>query len=243
MCIYFSCTFARRRDEKKVSHHHHHHPRHHQHRRWLTGPAGAALTAFAICSCALDNELHSRKSVQICRLHNATSTLESAGLIQRRSSVCLSVCPHAYLRNHTSIEPIFTGFAFHFIHLQCNNNFLGVVKQIKQFKNPYVLVVAHIPSFPKKTSMPVVVKIWTFFKFLDKFLHFIKNQLISFPVHGAPGQHTANKKLSYRRVTARCVLLVVMLPIAMQQCRNYLYDKSWPNRWYEVGDLVGGNAW
>jgi len=38
-----------------------------------------------------------------------------------------------------------------------------------------------------------------------------------------------NKKLSYRRVTARCVLSVVILPIAMQQCRNYLYDKSWPN--------------
>jgi len=28
----------------------------------------------------------------------------------------------------------------------------------------------------------------------------------------------------------------------MQQCRNYLYDKSWPNGWYEVGNLVGGNA-
>jgi len=53
---------------------------------------------------------------------------------------------------------------------------------------------------------------------------------------------TANKKLSYRRGTARCVVSIEMLPIAMQQCRNYLYDKSWPNRWYEVGDLVGGNA-
>jgi len=35
-----------------------------------------------------------------------------------------------------------------------------------------------------------------------------------------------NKKLSYRRVTARCVLSVEILPIATQQCRNYLYDKS-----------------
>ena len=35
-----------------------------------------------------------------------------------------------------------------------------------------------------------------------------------------------NKKLSYRRVTARCVLSVVILPIATQQYRNYLYDKS-----------------
>jgi len=35
-----------------------------------------------------------------------------------------------------------------------------------------------------------------------------------------------NKKLSYRRVTARCVLSVVILPIATQPSRNYLYDKS-----------------
>jgi len=50
------------------------------------------------------------------------------------------------------------------------------------------------------------------------------------------------KKLSYRRGTARCVVSIEILPIATQQRRNYLYDKSWPNRWYEVGDLVGGNA-
>jgi len=31
-----------------------------------------------------------------------------------------------------------------------------------------------------------------------------------------------NKKLRYRRVTARCVLSVVILPITTQQCRNYL---------------------
>ena len=53
----------------------------------------------------------------------------------------------------------------------------------------------------------------------------------------------SNKKLSYRRETARCVVSIEILPIATQQCRNYLYDNSWPNRWYEVGDLVGGNAW
>jgi len=35
-----------------------------------------------------------------------------------------------------------------------------------------------------------------------------------------------NKKLSYRRGTARCVVSVKILPIATQQCRNYLYDKS-----------------
>jgi len=35
-----------------------------------------------------------------------------------------------------------------------------------------------------------------------------------------------NKKLSYRRGTARCVWSVETLPIATQQCRNYLYNKS-----------------
>jgi len=35
-----------------------------------------------------------------------------------------------------------------------------------------------------------------------------------------------NKKLSYRRVTARCVVSIEILPIAKQQCRNYLFDKS-----------------
>ena len=32
--------------------------------------------------------------------------------------------------------------------------------------------------------------------------------------------------LSFTVFTARCVLLVVILPITTQQCRNYLYDKS-----------------
>ena len=36
-----------------------------------------------------------------------------------------------------------------------------------------------------------------------------------------------NKKLSYRRGTARCVVSVEILLIATQQSRNYLYDKSW----------------
>jgi len=35
-----------------------------------------------------------------------------------------------------------------------------------------------------------------------------------------------NKKLSYHRGTARCVVSIEILPIATQQCRNYLYDKS-----------------
>ena len=37
----------------------------------------------------------------------------------------------------------------------------------------------------------------------------------------------SDKKLSYRRGTARCVLSVEILPTARQQCRNYLYGKSW----------------
>jgi len=36
----------------------------------------------------------------------------------------------------------------------------------------------------------------------------------------------SNKKLSYRRVTARFVVSNEILPIATQHCRNYLYDKS-----------------
>ena len=34
----------------------------------------------------------------------------------------------------------------------------------------------------------------------------------------------SNKKLSYRLGTARCVVSVEILPIATQQCRDYLYD-------------------
>jgi len=34
------------------------------------------------------------------------------------------------------------------------------------------------------------------------------------------------KKLSYRRRTARCVVSVVISPIATQQCTNYLYTTS-----------------
>ena len=40
-------------------------------------------------------------------------------------------------------------------------------------------------------------------------------------------QYNIYKKLSYRRGTARCVVSVEILPVATQQCRNYLYDKSW----------------
>ena len=35
-----------------------------------------------------------------------------------------------------------------------------------------------------------------------------------------------HKKLSCRRGTARCTVSAEILPIATQQCRNYLYDKS-----------------
>ena len=45
------------------------------------------------------------------------------------------------------------------------------------------------------------------------------------------------KKLCYRRGTATCVMSIEILPIATQQCRNYLYDKSWRNESYEVGQL------
>jgi len=39
-------------------------------------------------------------------------------------------------------------------------------------------------------------------------------------------EHMLNKKLSYRRGTAQCVVSIEILPIATEQCRNYLYDKS-----------------
>jgi len=51
-----------------------------------------------------------------------------------------------------------------------------------------------------------------------------------------------NKKLSYRRGTARCVASVEILPIATQQCVNYLYDKSWTNWSYEVGGFTLGRC-
>ena len=44
--------------------------------------------------------------------------------------------------------------------------------------------------------------------------------------HGSRLDLENNKKLSYRRGTARCVVSVEILPIATQQCGNYLYDKS-----------------
>ena len=43
---------------------------------------------------------------------------------------------------------------------------------------------------------------------------------------GQCNEDVPNKKLSYRRVTARCVLSVAILQITTQQCRNYLHDKS-----------------
>ena len=39
------------------------------------------------------------------------------------------------------------------------------------------------------------------------------------------GQYQQEAQLSPR--TARCVVSVEIMPIATQQCRNYLYDKSW----------------
>ena len=45
-----------------------------------------------------------------------------------------------------------------------------------------------------------------------------------------------NNKLSYRRGTARCVVSVEILPIATQQCKNYLYDKSWTKYQLSLND-------
>ena len=43
-------------------------------------------------------------------------------------------------------------------------------------------------------------------------------------------KYLINKKLSYCRGTARCVVSVEILPIATQQWRNYLYDKQVLNK-------------
>ena len=51
-----------------------------------------------------------------------------------------------------------------------------------------------------------------------------------------------DKKLSCRRGTARCVVSAVeILPIAPQQCRNYLYDKSWTKYQLSLIDHVWQN--
>ena len=50
------------------------------------------------------------------------------------------------------------------------------------------------------------------------------------------------KKLSYRRGTARCVVSVEIWPIATQQCKNYLFDKSRTMRSYEVVRFCGHNV-
>ena len=43
---------------------------------------------------------------------------------------------------------------------------------------------------------------------------------------GRIGRRVAKAGSGYRRGTARCIVSVEILPIATQQCRNYLYDKS-----------------
>ena len=64
------------------------------------------------------------------------------------------------------------------------------------------------------------------------------NTTYSYSVATAPTSFvTENKKLSYCRGTARCVVSVEILPIATQQCRNYLYDKILLNKSKYNSDL------
>jgi len=51
-------------------------------------------------------------------------------------------------------------------------------------------------------------------------------------------QQNKNKKLRYRQGTARHIVSVEILPVAMQQGRNYLYDRSTPEE-IEVMKLEG----
>ena len=65
-------------------------------------------------------------------------------------------------------------------------------------------------------------------------------QPISWLTQPYPTEATAsgNKKLSYRRGAARCVVSVEILPIATQQCMDNLY-KSGTNRSYEFEGYSG----
>jgi len=64
------------------------------------------------------------------------------------------------------------------------------------------------------------------------------NTTYSYSVATAPTSFvTENKKLSYCRRTARCVVSVEILPIATQQRRNYLYDKILLNKSKYNSDL------
>jgi len=62
-------------------------------------------------------------------------------------------------------------------------------------------------------------------KWLTKIVKKERNNKIQ-KKNAGTGWPKKNKKLSYRRGTARCVVSVEILPIATQQCRNHLYDKS-----------------
>ena len=87
------------------------------------------------------------------------------------------------------------------------------------------------------TSVPPAIRlrIWRFFHISATTPHLFNGLLYNL---GKPVPEMY-KKLSYRRGTARWIVSVKILPIATQQCRNYLYDKSWTNRSYEVRGLVG----
>jgi len=114
-------------------------------------------------------------------------------------------------------------------------------------------------SLIRRSRTAVMINWYLAWSFLSPFLHYVIRkfgylQKGYFPLEFCPklwlrkfhhGMSIVchHKKLSYRRGTARCVVSIEILPIATQQCRNYLYDKSLPNRWHEVGDLVGDNAW
>jgi len=94
-------------------------------------------------------------------------------------------------------------------------------------------------------SPQVVASLTEVEKIVHMNLFFVSDYIVSFnqvalqtPVCHKVSQHTPpdtdkyrvtamqDKKLSYRRETARCVVSIEILPIATQQCRNYLYDKS-----------------
>ena len=67
-----------------------------------------------------------------------------------------------------------------------------------------------------------VIQVWNLSQKLLNYTHALIKQYTLFEAR----LQLSRQEAQLRRVTARCVLSVVILPITMQQCRNYLYDKS-----------------
>ena len=57
-------------------------------------------------------------------------------------------------------------------------------------------------------------------------LQLFKPYCLSFMLHATEVMPLSKQSLTRGSAIARCVVSIEILPTAMQQCRNYLYDKS-----------------